>query len=87
MERSAHAKTLRKIATNDEIKWLQEGKQGMLVECILALGHLYQMGNYKELEGIMDLVIYLENKTRYGEDEKEEMEPENDQKGVRSVVG
>eukprot|EP00972_Heterocapsa_arctica_P055425 8176955-Heterocapsa_arctica.AAC.1 len=48
---------------NDDIKWLHDTKKGMLVR-ILALGHIYQMGKCKDLEGIMDMVVYLENKIR-----------------------
>eukprot|EP00972_Heterocapsa_arctica_P103058 15186753-Heterocapsa_arctica.AAC.1 len=56
LDRKEYATTLKKIAANDEIKWLTEPKKGMVVECILALGHQYQMGKCKELEGIMDMV-------------------------------
>eukprot|EP00972_Heterocapsa_arctica_P111823 16428280-Heterocapsa_arctica.AAC.1 len=39
LDRKDYAKTLNNIATNGEIKWLLESNKGMLVECILALGH------------------------------------------------
>eukprot|EP00972_Heterocapsa_arctica_P098728 14569757-Heterocapsa_arctica.AAC.1 len=39
LDRKDYAKTLKKITTNDDVRWLHESKKGMLVECILALGH------------------------------------------------
>eukprot|EP00972_Heterocapsa_arctica_P066611 9829484-Heterocapsa_arctica.AAC.1 len=56
LDRNTYATTLTQIVKNNEIKWLSETKKGLLVECILALGHLYQMGKCNELEGIMDMV-------------------------------
>eukprot|EP00972_Heterocapsa_arctica_P073501 10856209-Heterocapsa_arctica.AAC.1 len=55
LDKKDYAATLNNIATNEEIKWLLESKKGLLVECILAMGHLYQMGKCNELEGIMDM--------------------------------
>eukprot|EP00972_Heterocapsa_arctica_P016816 2481944-Heterocapsa_arctica.AAC.1 len=56
-----------------------ETKKGMLAECILALGHLYQMGKCKELEGIMDMVVYLENKIRFKDKEEVREEEETEE--------
>eukprot|EP00972_Heterocapsa_arctica_P000991 138536-Heterocapsa_arctica.AAC.1 len=69
LDRKEYAKTLKNITTNDEVKWLQDTSKGMIVECILALGHLFQMGKCKELEGIMDMVVYMENTTIYKDKE------------------
>eukprot|EP00972_Heterocapsa_arctica_P029952 4413499-Heterocapsa_arctica.AAC.1 len=43
---------------------MNQGNQGDMTECILALGYLYQTRNCRALEGIMDLVVFLENKLR-----------------------
>eukprot|EP00972_Heterocapsa_arctica_P085080 12536473-Heterocapsa_arctica.AAC.1 len=45
-------------------KWMNEGKKGDMAECIFALGYLYQTKKCQALEGIMDLVVHLENKLR-----------------------
>eukprot|EP00972_Heterocapsa_arctica_P027973 4114585-Heterocapsa_arctica.AAC.1 len=40
---------------------MSEGKSGDLVECILALGFLYQTHKCEEMKGIMELVMFLED--------------------------
>eukprot|EP00972_Heterocapsa_arctica_P020841 3071356-Heterocapsa_arctica.AAC.1 len=40
---------------------MNEGKSGDVVECILALGYLYQTNKCDAMKGIMELVVYLEN--------------------------
>eukprot|EP00972_Heterocapsa_arctica_P064763 9555427-Heterocapsa_arctica.AAC.1 len=44
--------------------WMNQTKQGDMTECIFALGYLYQTKNCLVLEGIIELVVYLENKIR-----------------------
>eukprot|EP00972_Heterocapsa_arctica_P062385 9196450-Heterocapsa_arctica.AAC.1 len=44
--------------------WMNEGKKGDMTECIFALGYLYQTKHCQALEGIMDLLVHLENKLR-----------------------
>eukprot|EP00972_Heterocapsa_arctica_P021448 3157454-Heterocapsa_arctica.AAC.1 len=39
LDRNTFAATLNNIATNEDIKLLSEAKKGLLVECILAMGH------------------------------------------------
>eukprot|EP00972_Heterocapsa_arctica_P047548 7013452-Heterocapsa_arctica.AAC.1 len=55
LDKKTYAATLVNILESNGAKWLTESKKGLLVECILALGFLYQMGRCKALEGIMDL--------------------------------
>eukprot|EP00972_Heterocapsa_arctica_P100178 14771680-Heterocapsa_arctica.AAC.1 len=38
-----------------------------MTECIFALGYLYQTKSCQALEGIMDLVVFFENKIRASE--------------------
>eukprot|EP00972_Heterocapsa_arctica_P109409 16110451-Heterocapsa_arctica.AAC.1 len=52
------------IAPKHAAMWLGEEKKGDVVECIMALGYIYQTAGYMDLEGIMDLVVYIENKIR-----------------------
>eukprot|EP00972_Heterocapsa_arctica_P104978 15469951-Heterocapsa_arctica.AAC.1 len=35
LDRKEYAKTLMKVTTNDQVKWLQATNRGMIVECIL----------------------------------------------------
>ncbi len=65
VDRKDLGRLLQRITTNDELKWLEERKRGMVAECILAMGSIYQMEHCPELEGIMDLVVCMENKTRF----------------------
>eukprot|EP00972_Heterocapsa_arctica_P113421 16437052-Heterocapsa_arctica.AAC.2 len=76
LDRKEYAKTLLNVTTNTEVRWLKTMNRGLVVECILALGHFEQMGKAKELEGIMELVVYLENKILYKD--REEIREEED---------
>eukprot|EP00972_Heterocapsa_arctica_P078533 11581411-Heterocapsa_arctica.AAC.1 len=40
---------------------MSEGKTGDLVECIMGLGFLYQTHKCEEMEGIVELVMFLED--------------------------
>eukprot|EP00972_Heterocapsa_arctica_P088512 13050017-Heterocapsa_arctica.AAC.1 len=73
-----YAKTLIKCIANEEAKWLKENNKGDLMECILALGYLYQTGKCDALEGIMDLVVFLENKLAEPANEEDTAQVEAD---------
>eukprot|EP00972_Heterocapsa_arctica_P054175 7984616-Heterocapsa_arctica.AAC.1 len=55
LDNKTYAAALVKSIENEEAIWLNENKKGLPMECILALGYLYQMGKCTALEGIMEL--------------------------------
>eukprot|EP00972_Heterocapsa_arctica_P016618 2452219-Heterocapsa_arctica.AAC.1 len=64
MGNKAHAMALESCIKEEGAKWLREDKKGDLTECIFALGYVYQTKSCQALEGIMELVVFLENKLR-----------------------
>eukprot|EP00972_Heterocapsa_arctica_P058265 8595273-Heterocapsa_arctica.AAC.1 len=59
-------KSLDPMLTDVNALWLSQKHKGDVVEFIMALGFNYQHhgSNIKSLEGIMDVVIHLENKLK-----------------------
>eukprot|EP00972_Heterocapsa_arctica_P014456 2126313-Heterocapsa_arctica.AAC.1 len=45
---------------------LGEGKTGDLLECIMGKGFLYQTNKCDKMEGIMELIVYLEDLLQIG---------------------
>eukprot|EP00972_Heterocapsa_arctica_P058222 8589597-Heterocapsa_arctica.AAC.1 len=64
MGNKAYAMALESCIKDDGAKWLRENKKGDLTDCIFALAYLYQTKSCQALEGIMGLVVFLENKLR-----------------------
>ena len=52
---------LGKCLAETEPKDMNQETTGDLVECILGLGYLYQTHKYTDMEGIMELVVFLED--------------------------
>eukprot|EP00972_Heterocapsa_arctica_P116321 16452366-Heterocapsa_arctica.AAC.1 len=62
--KKVYGAALTNITQNDTVRWMNPSSKGGLVECILALGILYQKKKCDALEGIMDRVILLEDQLR-----------------------
>eukprot|EP00972_Heterocapsa_arctica_P009671 1425675-Heterocapsa_arctica.AAC.1 len=62
MDKNDYSKVLTKLTTNSSVQHLSPKSRGQVVECILGLGFVAQVKGCKKLEGIMDMVVLLENK-------------------------
>eukprot|EP00972_Heterocapsa_arctica_P048416 7139376-Heterocapsa_arctica.AAC.1 len=84
----AYTKALEANVTDPDVLWLNVKHKGDVVECIMAMGFIYQNSGStnKVLEGIIELVIHLENQLKApqirpskqdGCDEQEMLQPVN----------
>eukprot|EP00972_Heterocapsa_arctica_P087761 12942512-Heterocapsa_arctica.AAC.1 len=64
MGNKAYTMALESCIKDTGAMWMNQNKKGDMTECIFALGYLFQTKNCQTLEGIMDLVVHLENKLR-----------------------
>eukprot|EP00972_Heterocapsa_arctica_P032493 4786237-Heterocapsa_arctica.AAC.1 len=79
MCKKAYAMALESCIQDAGAMWMNHTTQGDMAECIFALGYLYQSRSCQALEGIMDLVVYIENKIRAPEHPAEQIEKQGEQ--------
>eukprot|EP00972_Heterocapsa_arctica_P005017 744298-Heterocapsa_arctica.AAC.1 len=85
MDKSDYSRVLTKLTTNSSVQHLAPKSRGQVVECILGLGFVAQLKGCKKLEGIMDLVVFLENKVLF-KDEHENMEEEEQEERPLTIT-
>eukprot|EP00972_Heterocapsa_arctica_P116275 16452336-Heterocapsa_arctica.AAC.1 len=64
-----------------EAIWTSQSMKGIMAKCILALGYIYQTHDCDQLEGIMDLVVWLERSVQKSGDHKEHRKQHGGRKG------
>eukprot|EP00972_Heterocapsa_arctica_P039377 5799279-Heterocapsa_arctica.AAC.1 len=75
LDKKDYAKTMARITTNAQVQRLTVSSKGKVAEAIMGLGLLEQATHCKKLEGIMEIVVFLENSLLH-RDKDEIMEEE-----------
>eukprot|EP00972_Heterocapsa_arctica_P069884 10322671-Heterocapsa_arctica.AAC.1 len=75
LDKKEYAKTMARITTNAQVQRLNVPNKGKIAQAIMGLGLLEQTTHCKKLEGIMELVVFLENSLLH-KDKDEIMEEE-----------
>ncbi len=82
LDNADYAKVLVKIANNTYVEPLTMKNKAQVLQCILGMGFVAQAKGCKKLDGIMDLVVHLENKLLFKEDPENMEEEEQEQRTI-----
>jgi hypothetical protein len=82
LDKPEYAKVLANIANNTYVEHLSVKSKAQVLECILGMGFVAQAKGCKKLDGIMDLVVYLENKLLFKDDPENMEEEEQEQRPI-----